>query len=220
MSDTERYQEDPDFVPNPADYTGTLDTSGTAGAAHGKIEAVTPIFDIAKHQDLQTAAKALDPDDDTVSESSVVLPTPVITTQAGGDADAARERILAKADASEEPDLYEKNAFEKEAGESTDEDKAPRSVGGEGGIAREGRSSGDGGALGYGSASVDPDAPATTTTSDTSKSTTTSDTSGDYDPTDHSVSEVNDYLAANPDKKDAVLAKERSGKNRSTIVNA
>lgn len=67
------YVENPNHVPNPTDAYGTLDTSGTAGAAHGRIEEVTPIFDVARQQDLATAAKALDPDDDSVDSSLVVI---------------------------------------------------------------------------------------------------------------------------------------------------
>jgi hypothetical protein len=72
---SEDYRESEDFVPNPADQTGTVDTSGTGGMANSRIEEVTPIFDLANKQDRITAARALDPDDDEVTRSHVVMPT-------------------------------------------------------------------------------------------------------------------------------------------------
>lgn len=47
-----------------------------------------------------------------------------------------------------------------------------------------------------------------------------SEESGDesYDPSQYGVAEVNEYLAANPDQRDAVVAAERAGKNRKTIT--
>ena len=49
------YVENPNHVPNPTDMYGTLETSGTGGAAQGRIEEVTPIFDVAKAADLDTS---------------------------------------------------------------------------------------------------------------------------------------------------------------------
>jgi len=39
-----------------------------------------------------------------------------------------------------------------------------------------------------------------------------------YDPGEHNVDDVNDYLEANPDQRDAVLKAERKGKNRKGIT--
>jgi hypothetical protein len=72
---SEDYRESDDFVPNPTDQTGTVDTSGTGGMANSRIEEVTPIFELANKQDRITAARALDPDDDEVTRSHVVMPT-------------------------------------------------------------------------------------------------------------------------------------------------
>lgn len=99
----EGYVENPDFVPNPTDAVGTLDTSGTAGTAHGKIEEVTPIFDVAKQQDLATAAKALDDKDDSVDAALVTLPTG--STIVNEDPDAAKRRVKEAAKAVKEVDL-------------------------------------------------------------------------------------------------------------------
>lgn len=74
MSNTKTYVENEDFVPNPTDQFGTLDTSGTAGAAHSRIEEVSPVFAVADQQNALAAAKAIDPDDDSVPASAVVLP--------------------------------------------------------------------------------------------------------------------------------------------------
>jgi hypothetical protein len=39
-----------------------------------------------------------------------------------------------------------------------------------------------------------------------------------YDPGEHTVAEVHEYLAAHPDQAEAVLAAEAAGKNRTTLV--
>lgn len=42
--------------------------------------------------------------------------------------------------------------------------------------------------------------------------------SGDFDPSDHTVDEVIEYLEANPGEVEAVLAAEEEGKARSTLL--
>ena len=42
----------------------------------------------------------------------------------------------------------------------------------------------------------------------------------EFDPAEHTVADVLEYLAAHPDATDALLAAERSGKNRAGIVGA
>jgi hypothetical protein len=44
------------------------------------------------------------------------------------------------------------------------------------------------------------------------------DPQAEFDPSAHTVAEVNDYLDANPDDADRVLAAERDGKARVSIV--
>ena len=39
-----------------------------------------------------------------------------------------------------------------------------------------------------------------------------------YDPGEHTVDEVKEYVGDNPDQRDEVLAAEQAGKNRSTLV--
>ena len=92
MSDTQPYVEDENFVPDPTAQYGTLDTSGTAGAAHSKIEDVSPVFAVADQQNAAQAARALDPDDDSVHSSLVVLPDSDRTY------DEAVETVQAKAE--------------------------------------------------------------------------------------------------------------------------
>ena len=41
-----------------------------------------------------------------------------------------------------------------------------------------------------------------------------------YDPDEHTVSEVEAYVADHPDERDAILAAERAGKNRRTLIAA
>jgi hypothetical protein len=86
-----KYQEDENFVPEPTAQFGTLDTSGTAGAAHSRIEEISPVFEVADALNAQAAAKAVEDGD----FSQVILPTgqQLVT----GDPDAAKEAVLAKA---------------------------------------------------------------------------------------------------------------------------
>lgn len=86
------YQENPDFVPDPTAATGTLDTSGTAGGDQ-TVETITPVFDAAKAQDLQYAAKALDPNDTSVDDPGAV----VIENKDGRSEEEARDIVEAKA---------------------------------------------------------------------------------------------------------------------------
>lgn len=39
-----------------------------------------------------------------------------------------------------------------------------------------------------------------------------------YDPSDHKIDAVKQHIEENPDQREAVLAAERDGKNRSTLV--
>lgn len=39
-----------------------------------------------------------------------------------------------------------------------------------------------------------------------------------FDPSEHTVAEVQDYLAAHPDETDTVLERERAGKARTTLI--
>ena len=41
-----------------------------------------------------------------------------------------------------------------------------------------------------------------------------------FDPGDHTVAEVEEYVAANPDQQAAVLKAEKAGKNRTTLVDS
>lgn len=99
------YVENPDHVPNPTDAYGTLDTTGTGGGAHAKIEEITPIFDVAKSQDLATAARALDPDDPDVHASLVTLPDGQRIVPVDPEAAADRVRAAAEAATAEPVDL-------------------------------------------------------------------------------------------------------------------
>lgn len=100
MSDNDIYTESETHTPNPTDQVGTLDTSGTAGAAHGHLEEVTPIFEVADAQNAIVAARALDPDDTDVPESLVVLPQGQVIESL--DKDAIRERVAEKAKGAED----------------------------------------------------------------------------------------------------------------------
>jgi len=87
------YKESDDHIPDPTHQFGTVDTSGTAGMADSRIEEVTPIFDVAKQQDLVMAARALDPEDTDVSSSQVILPGDL------RDQETAKEEVRRQAEA-------------------------------------------------------------------------------------------------------------------------
>jgi hypothetical protein len=59
--------------------TGTMDTSGTGGGVDNSVEAISPIFAESRRQNLQTAARALDPHDEEVPSELVVLPEGSVT---------------------------------------------------------------------------------------------------------------------------------------------
>lgn len=110
------YKESDDHVPDATDQFGTLDTSATAGSAHGQVDAVTPIFDVAKAQDALTAKRALDPNDSGVDASLVVLPQGMVIAEDG--AAEARKRIE---DAEVKPvEVGGPNAYQEAAAESGD----------------------------------------------------------------------------------------------------
>lgn len=63
------YVVDENFVPNPTDRTGTVLTSGENHNLHH-----LPIFSWAKREAMKLAGRALDPEDEEVPASHVVLP--------------------------------------------------------------------------------------------------------------------------------------------------
>lgn len=80
------YKEDENFVPNATDVRAYVDTTGTGGAAAADVRNSSHIFDLHDQEVLNTAAAALDPDDDT-DEGLVTLP---------GESDAKEERKTAR----------------------------------------------------------------------------------------------------------------------------
>lgn len=79
------YQESEDHVPNPTDMVAQYNTSGLG--AHGKIEEVSPIFEVDKVKTAQEILAATDPDNDAVGSDRVLLPNAV------EDNDVALEQI-------------------------------------------------------------------------------------------------------------------------------
>lgn len=78
----------------------------------------------------------------------------------------------------------------------------------------------------------EPEGPETSTTTDETPEAATEASEGTeapaeeantdegYDPTAHTVADVQEYLAANPDQADYVLDRERAGKARTTLIGA
>ena len=118
---SEGYSESDDFVPDPTHQFGTVETSGTAGIADSRIEEVTPIFDIARQQNLVTAARALDPDDTDVASSNVILPGDL------RDMETAKEEVRKQAEAalSEPVTIGGPTMAQRAAAEDTSKDEKP-----------------------------------------------------------------------------------------------
>lgn len=70
---TRNYKESDSHRPKATDMYGTPDTTGTGGAKAASVESVSPIFAEARARELETAAKALDPNDPTPA-ALVTLP--------------------------------------------------------------------------------------------------------------------------------------------------
>lgn len=81
---------------DPAAMTGTYDTTDTAGpdARYGHIQDITPIFDMARANDLAYALKSMDVNDPT--PTNLVQTSPGLTVNRG-DPEADRQRITAAA---------------------------------------------------------------------------------------------------------------------------
>jgi hypothetical protein len=74
-TDDDGYFEDENWRPDPLAQYGTVDTSDTGGGgAHGSIADASPVFAEARAMNLLVAARALDPEDDSVGEELVTLP--------------------------------------------------------------------------------------------------------------------------------------------------
>lgn len=99
------YKESDEHVPDPTAAFGTLDTSGTSGGQNERIEHITPLFDAARAQDLQYAAKALDPNDDSVIDPGAVVnegAAVTVTTAGGRTPEQGEEAVKNAAKAAEE----------------------------------------------------------------------------------------------------------------------
>jgi hypothetical protein len=175
------YTEDNDeFVPDATDAMGTLDTSGTAGGEHENINSVTPVFEAARANDLQYAAAALDPNDDSVNDPGAVVNegAAVTVTTAGGRTPEAGEQAVKDAAAA-----YEENPVEVEDPSlKASEDAADNAEGKDGAQVAaevEGQQAATPGAAGEAKVQSDDaaqrlEAEGTKDTSGTSESTTTS----------------------------------------------
>lgn len=87
-------ENNPNHKPDPFFQTGTLDTSDTGGTAQNSIRDVSPVFDIARAQNLQAAARALDPDDPTPAELVILPQGEVTVTGTAKTAEEGREDVF------------------------------------------------------------------------------------------------------------------------------
>lgn len=74
---------------------GTLDTTDTGAHGVAALESLAPIFKVAHAHDMAVAARALDPDDDGVSERQVQLSQGLTVVQ--GDPEGDKRRVLENA---------------------------------------------------------------------------------------------------------------------------
>jgi hypothetical protein len=89
------YVEDPDFVPDPTDHHGTLNTSGIG--AHQDPAVISPMFEVDKKATAAQIKAALDPEDTSVDSSKVLLTTP--QTVVAVDHDDEKASLLKRAEA-------------------------------------------------------------------------------------------------------------------------
>lgn len=75
------YIENPDHTPNPYFQNGTLETTDLGTTPHDQLQGVSPIFEVARAENLRVAARALDPNDTEVSADLVILPSAQVTVQ-------------------------------------------------------------------------------------------------------------------------------------------
>jgi hypothetical protein len=85
-------------APDPSLLTGNYDTSDTAGAdaPHARLSGVTTAFDVARAGDLAYALRAMDPEDEEVTQN-LVQTSPGLTVNRG-DPDGDRRRVTAAAE--------------------------------------------------------------------------------------------------------------------------
>lgn len=89
------YVENENHVPDPFFQSGNVDTSDTSGTANNSVNEISPIFEIARRQNLRTAARALDPNDPSVPAELVVLPQSTVTVSGSArTADEGREAVV------------------------------------------------------------------------------------------------------------------------------
>lgn len=121
------YSEDnPNHTFDPFAQTGTLDTSDTAGTANNRIESVSPIFDIARAENMKTAARALDPDDPTPSELVVLPQGEVTVTGTVKTAEEGRQDVFRAVEALQENpiEVGGPNEAQREAAEDTSDERS------------------------------------------------------------------------------------------------
>jgi hypothetical protein len=88
------YFEREDYTPDPYAQRAQLDTTDTAGTVPD-VREVSHVFDEARARNMQVAARALDPNDRSVSEDLVILPQGQVTvTGTVKTADEGREDVV------------------------------------------------------------------------------------------------------------------------------
>lgn len=91
------YVENPDFVPDPTNVYGTYNTSGTG--AHEDPNVVSPLYAADRKAVAQQIVSALDPEDQTVDEGTVLFPAPQANVTIQDDNGAAKQALREKAQA-------------------------------------------------------------------------------------------------------------------------
>lgn len=88
------YVENEDHVPNPYFQYGNLETTDLGSTPSEQMGAISPVFAVARARNLETAARALDPNDPTPS-NLVVLPESTVTVQGSSRTpEDARDELL------------------------------------------------------------------------------------------------------------------------------
>ena len=206
-----------DFTPNPTDYTGTYDTSGTAGGAHARIEGVSPVFDIAKA--LEEGTEVPDVHDPTPWQEEAAEETDADEVPSGaltGGEDPAPNGGPDSTESTGTVDTTDTGAptpGEQVADQIEDVERVHETGEPLGPVSTDEPTEASGGADATGEDGVTvADTAAGDTAEDAGDSTTS------FDPSEKSVAEVLAYIDEHPEEKDSVVAAEREGKGRTTIL--
>jgi hypothetical protein len=89
------FVENAEHKPNPYFQYGTLETTDLGSTPAQQLAGVSPVFEEARAETMRTAARALDPNDTTVSPDLVILPSAQVIVQGSArTSEEARQEVV------------------------------------------------------------------------------------------------------------------------------